>query len=494
MEVRLKSGTRPEKTVEFAQKLEKNLRTWIPKEDLEMVLINVGVYYGYPAAFTPNSSSHDMFFNIELTEDRKHTSQFYAEELRKHLEKEYPGLEYGFQVGGLLSSALNGGLKAPLDVSIRGPHVEKSIELANELKEKIQKISGARDVRVEERADAPQVEIDVNRQAAAEVGLTTDEVIKNVVSAVSNSSSFNSAIWVDPKTGIDYMLGVQFDEKEFQTMQDLLKIPITGRDQNRTVTLDKLVTLKPAKGVTEVNHVNLKPAANIYVNNYNRDIGSLAREINTVIAGEKIPEGYHIDVQGEYSQMTSSLGLVGGGFVLAVVLVYLLLVIQFRSWSVPLIIVSAVPLGISGIILMFYLTNTYFSIQAAMGAIFLIGIGVSNSVLLLEFILKRIEMGAPFEVAIIEGAQARLRPIMMTALAAIMGLIPMAIGMGKGSEANVPLGRAVVGGQLVGVPLMLLMVPVLFYIFAPAKYRQHSAVTQEEKGDIMPFEVSEETT
>ena len=498
MEARLKSGTRPEKSVEFAKELESKIRTWIPKEDLEMVLINVGVYYGYPAAFTPNSSSQDMFFNVELTENRKHTSQYYAEEIRNHLKKEYPDLEYGFQLGGLLSSALNGGLKAPLDISIIGPKSEKSIEIAKSLKSKIEGLQGARDVRVEERSDAPEIQIDVNRKVAAEMGLTTDEVIKNVVSAVSNSSSFNSAIWVDPNSGIDYMLGVQFDEKEFESLQDLLKIPITGRNQSRTVTLDKLVTLKHGEGLTEVNHVNLKPAANVLVNNYGRDIGSLASDIKKIIANEKLPEGYSIDVQGEYSQMTGSLSLVGGGFVLAVVLVYLLLVVQFRSWSVPMIIISAVPLGLSGIVIMFFFTNTYFSIQAAMGAIFLIGIGVSNSVLLLEFILKRIELGTPFEVAIIEGAQARLRPIMMTALAAIMGLIPMAIGLGKGAEANVPLGRAVVGGQLIGVPLMLIMVPVLFYIFAPAKFRAHVAVNEHEhthaEAEQVTLEGAEEIT
>jgi multidrug efflux pump subunit AcrB len=478
MEVRLKSGTRPEKTADFAKELEKKIRAWIPPRDLEMVLINVGVYYGYPAAFTPNSSSQDMFLDIELTEKRSHTSQYYAEALRRHMDKEYPGVEYGFQVGGLLSSALNGGLKAPLNIAVIGPKISRSLEIARDLRDKIKNLRGARDVRIEERDDAPEIELDVNRDAAGELGLTTDEVIKNVVSAVSNSSSFSSAIWVDPRNGIDYLLGVQFDEKEFTRLQDLLKIPVTGKGQARTVTLDKLVTLKHVTGLTEANHVNLKSAADLLVNNEGRDIGSLARDIQKLIAREKIPEGYNVSVQGEYAQMTGSLSLVGGGFVLAVILVYLLLVVQFRSWAVPMIIISVVPLGISGIVVMFFLTDTYFSIQAAMGAIFLIGIGVANSVLLLEFILRRLEAGVPFETAIVEGAQARLRPILMTALAAVMGLIPMAVGLGKGSEANVPLGRAVVGGQIVGIPLMLLMVPVLFALFAPKKYREPASPTE----------------
>ena len=470
MELRMKSGTRIENTTAVAKEIDKKIHQWIPEKDLQTVLVNVGVYYGYPAAFTPNSGSQDMFFNIQLTDERSQTSQYYAEELRKHLQTDYPGLDYGFQLGGLLSSALNAGLKAPIDINIQGPDKKIELQIAENLKTEIAKIKGARDVRVQERLDTPQIQINVNRQLSAEMGITTDEVIKNVVSAVSNSSSFNSAIWVDPKSGIDYLLGVQFNEKEFNTISDLLHIPITGRKQGRTVTLDKLVKLERTQGPTEINHTDLKPMFNLYVNVMDRDIGSVSHDIEKVIAAQKIPTHYEVKVQGEYAEMNKSLSVVGGGFVLAVILVYLLLVIQFRSWTIPLIIISAVPLGVCGLIVSFYITNTYFSIQAAIGAIFLIGIGVSNSVLLVEFILKRVNQGAVLKTAIIEGAQARFRPIIMTALAAIMGLVPMAIGLGKGSEANIPLGRAVVGGELIGVPLILIVVPILFYVFVPKKY------------------------
>ena len=472
LEARLKSGTRLEKSSEVAKRIEDSMRATIDRKDLEMVLINAGVYYGFPAAYTPNSGSQDVFFNVQLTDSRSKTSQYYAEVLRGRLAKEYPDIEFGFQLGGLLSSALNNGGKAPIQVTVAGDKAEIRDSIARKLSEKVKGVSGARDVRIQERIDAPQVEIIVDRKKAGELGITTDEVMKNVVSAVSNSSSFNSAIWVDPKSGIDYLLGVQFDEKQFTSINDILKIPITGRLQSRSVLLNRLVTLEPQKGPTEISHIALRPVTNIYVSNYDRDIAGVSKDIEKLIKEETLPEGYEITIEGEYAQMKHSLGLVGGGFVLSIILVYFLLVVQFRSFTIPLIIVSAVPLGMTGLIFLFWLTNTYFSIQAAIGAIFLIGIAVANSVLLVEFIIHRIKDGTEFETAIVEGARARLRPILMTALAAIMGLVPMAIGLGKGAEANIPLGRAVVGGQLIGVPLMLLLVPILFGILAPKEMKR----------------------
>lgn len=471
LEARMKSGTRIENATEFSKKLEDHVRSHIDAHDLDKILVNVGVYYGFPAAYTPNSGTQDMFLNVQLTDDRHKTSQEYAEILRKTLAKDFPDIEIGFQLGGLLSSALNGGVKAPIQITVLGENGEKRDVIAHDLLNRIKDIKGARDARIEERVDAPQVEINVDRRVAGDLGITTDEVMKNVVSAVSNSSSFNSAIWVDPKSGIDYFLGVQFPEKDFSALDDILKIPITGRTQSRSVMLNRLVKLEKKKGATEITHLNLEPVTQVFVNNQDRDIAGLSKDINKVIDSMKLDPGYEIRIKGEYSQMLDTLKLVGGGFVLAILLVYLLLVVQFRSYSIPLIIISAVPLGMTGLVLLFWLTNTYFSIQAAIGAIFLIGIAVANSVLLVEFILHRVHEGAEFEKAIIEGAQARLRPIMMTALAAVMGLVPMAIGLGKGSEANIPLGRAVVGGQLIGVPLMLILVPVLFSILAPKELK-----------------------
>ncbi|PWU12700.1 MAG: AcrB/AcrD/AcrF family protein [Bdellovibrio sp.] len=479
LEIRQPTGVRVEKTAELLTKLDHKLREWIAPEDLQMIIANAGVYYGFAAAFTPNSGTQDAFLNIELTEDRKRTSQEYAKIIREKLHLEFPELDVGIELGGLLTSALNGGLRSPIDIQVSGPKVERSHELAEELTSEIRHYPGAVDLRIQQRVDAPEIAMNVNRQKAAELGLATDEVVKNVVSAVSGSSTFLPAIWVDPASGIDYLLGVQFPESKLNDIAGLGKIPITGRNQNRTVPLNSIATLSRRQGPSEINQVNLHPVVDIFLDAQDRDIGSLSRQIQTAISAKKLDPGYSIRIRGEISEMNRAVGSLGGGFLLAAILVYLILVVQFRSFRMPAIVMVAVPLGLMGIVVMLALTHTYFSIQAAIGAIFMIGIAVANGVLLLEFITHEYERTGHLHPSIVNGAKARLRPILMTSLASILGLLPMALGLGKGSEANIPLGRAVIGGQLAATMLTLFVVPLLYQILAPRKRHSKGADSGE---------------
>jgi multidrug efflux pump subunit AcrB len=326
----------------------------------------------------------------------------------------------------------------------------------------VKKLKGATDVRIQQRLDAPQIKVDINRKKAGALGITTDEVIKNIVSAVSSSSSYNPAIWVDPKSGIDYQMAVQFPEASIASIDQLAGISITGKHQIRSVPLGRFAKISKAEGPTEINHTNLRPVVDLYLDAQDRDVGSLSTEIAALIKKQSLPKGYYVYIRGEIAEMQKSVGALGGGFVLGTVLVYLILVVQFRSFLTPLIIMACVPMGLVGIIAMLALTNTYFSIQAAIGAIFMLGISVANAVLLIEFILQKTKSGAPLEDAIVDGAVARLRPIMMTSLASMLGLIPMAIGLGHGAEANIPLGRAVIGGQALGTVMTLFVLPLLF--------------------------------
>jgi multidrug efflux pump subunit AcrB len=465
LDVRAASGLRIEKTIALAGQIEHKLREWIPPEDLRMIIANAGVYYGFPAAFTPNSGTQDVFFSVELTEDRRHTSQYYAKMIRERLPAEFPGTELGIELGGLLTSALNGGLRSPIDVQVMGPRLERSHDVAIDLAAAIKRLPGAVDVRVQQRFDAPQIHLEVDRKEASKLGLTPDGVVRNVVSAVSGSGTFNPAIWIDPKTGIDYPFQVQYPENKFVTFDDLMGISITSNDQNRSVPLRRIARTSLTKGPSEINHVNLKPVIDIYLDAQARDVGSLSRDVEQLIRRSDMPAGYSAVIRGEISEMKKSVGLLGGGFLLAAVLVYLILVVQFRSFLLPTIIMVTVPMGIVGIITMLSLTHTYFSIQAAIGAIFMIGIAVANGVLLIEFILHHSTETDDIHQAIVDGASARLRPILMTSLASILGLVPMAIGLGHGSEANIPLGRAVIGGQLLSTSLTLFIVPCLFRIF-----------------------------
>ncbi len=459
------TGYRVQKTGELADKVEQKIRELIPFQDLKMIIINAGVYYGYPAAFTPNSGTQDAFFNIELTEDRRHTSQFYAKLLRQKLPVSFPDLEFGYELGGLLSSALNGGLIAPIDIQIGGFDPKEAHEFATTLLLKLKMISGAVDVRIRQRFDSPEIRLQIDRRKASDIGLSADTILKNIVGSIANSSSYSPSVWIDPKTGIDYLFGVQMKDLTYPNAESILDIPITSQDQDRSVSLREVASLGYSKGPTELNHVNLKPVVDIYMDAEGRDIGSVANDAKRILDSNPAPKGYWTDIRGEISEMKRSLGSLSLGFVLAALFVYLILVAQFRSFSMPAIVMTTVPMGLVGVILLMSLWPTFFSIQAAIGCIFVIGVAVSHGVLLLEAILEKTHQGLPVQEAILTGAKTRLRPILMTSLASILGLIPMAFGLGQGAEANIPLGRAVIGGQILSTLLNFYLVPSLFSIF-----------------------------
>ena len=476
MTMRIASGTRIEKTTEFSKKIDHKLRQWIPAHDLEMIITNAGVEYGFPAAFTPNVGAQDVFFNIALTENRQYSTQHYAKIIRERMKEEYPDVEIGIALGGLLTSALNYGQRAPIDVQIEGTDIKEEFTIATKLAEKIKKIPGAVDVRIQERFDAPYLDLNIDRKKAMDLGISTDDVIKNVVSAVTGSATFASnVIWVDPKTGINYPMSVQFAEQQVESFPQLENIPIRGLNRERVSPLNKIATITQVKGPVQIDHVNFNRVTDIYLDAQGRDIGGLSEEVQRLINKMPLPEGYSISIRGEISEMKNSVQSLGGGFLLAATLVYLILVVQFRSFSLPLVIMVTVPLGIVGIVLMLVLTNTYFSIQTAIGAIFMIGIAVANGVLLIEFISHHTTLNDHMDAGIVAGAKERLRPILMTSFAAILGLIPMAIGIEKGSEANIPLGRAVIGGQLFSVMLTLFIVPILYRIFFSKAHKKTRA-------------------
>jgi multidrug efflux pump subunit AcrB len=436
-----------------------------------MIITNAGVLYGFAAAFTPNTGVQDMFFSIELSPERKHTSQYYAAIIREKMAREFPGIDVGIELGGLLSSALNSGQPSPIDVQIEGPDVRKAHALAEAVMEKINPLKGVADLRIQQRMDSPQLFLNVDREKSGALGLSIDDVMKSVVSTVSGSASFMPAIWVDPRTGLDFMFGVQMPEDKVTSLEDLKRVPLTGPHQERGVPLARVASISEQKGPSEINHVNLVPVVDVYLDAQGRDVGSLSREIQKILDLQTWPKGYRASIHGEINAMNSTVESLEGGFLLAAVLVYLILVIQFKSFVIPAIVMATVPIGLVGIVLMLVLTHTFFSIQAAIGAIFMIGIAVANGVLLIEFILHKVRERdgagpAGVEAAIIEASRLRLRPIMMTSLASMLGLVPMAIGIGRGSEANIPLGRAVIGGQFLATLLTLFLVPTLFQMLS----------------------------
>jgi RND family efflux transporter MFP subunit len=409
--------------------------------------------------------------SIQLTPQHRKTAQVYAAELRKILSARFPGVEFAFDTGGLVTAALNFGLPSPIDIQIEGNDLEVAHGLAEQVRSQARDAPGAVDVRIQQRLDYPQYRIDVDRAKAAYAGLTQDAVVRNVVTALNSSINFKPSFWIDPKNGNHYFIGAQYPEEAVRDLQTLENIPVATPGQGQPVPLKGLATFRRSSAPAEVNHLDISRVTDVYVNVEGRDVGSVAGDIQRRIAKIEIPPGYSIHIRGEVQSLGESFGGMGWGLLMAIGLVYLVLVLQFRSFRTPLVVLAAVPLGFVGVVAVLLATGTHVSIPAFMGVIMMVGIVVSYSVLLVDFARRREQEGLGAEAAILEAARLRLRPILMTALATVFGLLPMAIGIGHGAEPNAPLGRAVIGGVLASMALTLFVVPVLYLMVRSRRMR-----------------------
>src|SRR5438552_391099 len=476
VKMRATTGLRIEKTEQLISEVEKAVQAAVLERDRKMVISNIGVLLDWPAAYTPNSGPQDAFILVQLAQHPARSTFSYVDELRKKLPQQFPGTEFSFDTGGMLSAALNGGLPSPINIQIEGNKLEVAHEIAEKIKRYAETVPGAVDVRIQQRLDAPQINIDVDRVKAAQVGLTQEEVVKNIVTALNSSINFAHSFWIDEKNGNHYFIGAQYRENDIQSINTILDIPVTGKDQPTPVALRTVAKFSRGTAYSEINHLNITRVTDVFVNVQERDVGSVARDIERYIDKIKtdrtqVPEGYSIQMRGEVQTMRESFKSLGFGFFLAVLLVYLVMVVEFRSFLDPFIVMFAVPLGLIGVAWMLFLTRTYLSIQSVMGIIMMVGIVVSFSVLMVDFAnrilaeaVEKSERKSPRD-AITEAAAIRLRPILMTGLAAILGLTPMAIFGG----ANIPLARAVVGGIRAALALVLFVVPVLYVLFRREK-------------------------
>ncbi len=469
VKVRAQTGLRVEHTERIVGEVENAIREVIPEADRKMVISNVGVLLDWPAAYTPNSGPQDAFVLVQLAERHQRSTFEYVDELRRKLPAAFPGVAFDFDTGGMLSAALNGGLPSPINIQVEGNKLEAAREIAEKIKRHAETVPGAVDVRIQQRLDAPQINVDVDRVNASRVGLTQENIVKNIVTALNSSVNFAPSFWIDERNGNHYFIGAQYREGDIRSLETVLDIPITGRKQPVPVPLRNLATFRRGTAPAEINHLNITRVTDVFVNVRGRDVGSVAADIEDYVDAirrdrSQVPEGYFIQMRGEVKSMKESFASLGFGFVLAVVLVYLVMVVQFRSFVDPFVVMFAVPLGLIGVAWMLLLTGTYLSIQSMMGTIMMVGIVVSFSVLLVDFANRLLDEAraagrakTPYH-AVIEAAGLRLRPILMTGLAAVLGLLPMAIAGG----ANIPLARAVVGGVLAAVVSVLFVVPILY--------------------------------
>jgi len=362
----------------------------------------------------------------------------------------------------MVSTALNQGASAPLDIQISGGRPAETMEVARLIRDELQEIPGAVDVRIQQRDDAPYLVLNVDRTKAALLGLSAQDVMLQVVVALNSSISVQRNFWIDSQSGNQYFVGVQYPEDVDRRLEDVLNIPVSGTNQPLGVNLGSLVSVERKLDAVEIHHSGLKRVTNVLINTDNVDIGSLSRVVQERLRTLSLPPGMKVELRGEFERMNESFASLLLGLGLSAVLVYLLQVTLFRSWAGPLVIMITVPLGFIGVLWMLYLTGTTFNIQSLMGVIFLVGIAVNNGVLLVDFANRQRLQGVPLVESIELAATTRFKPIVMTFLATLLALTPLALGGERGNEANVPLARAVVGGLCSSTVLTLFLVPVLY--------------------------------
>jgi multidrug efflux pump subunit AcrB len=459
------SGTRIELSEQYAKQVEDIVRQVVPENELGMIVSNIGITTDFSAIYTPNSAPHTGFVQVSLQEGHKIGSYEYMRRVRERLREDLPQLSTYFQSGGLVDSVLNMGMPAPVDVQISGSSLRRSYAVASQLAAQARGLPNVSDVLVPQDIDYPALQLDIDREKASLLGLSQKEVVDNVITALTSNGMIAPNYWVDPKSGNPYMLTVQYPEGTVKTIEDLKQIPVRGSGSKETTMLDTVVNIKTIPTPTEVDHYQLFRVIDVYVSPKTEDLGRVSAQIDKIIANTNLPEGVRVNLRGSVQNMRSSFKSFGIGLLLAIVLVYLVLVAQFASFLDPFIILLAVPPGLAGVLLFLLATGTTLNVMSLMGVVMMAGIVVSNSILIVEFTRQMRHQGTPLKQAVATASRQRLRPVLMTSLATLLGLIPMALALGAGSEAYAPLARAIIGGLLVSVVVTVYLVPAAYLWF-----------------------------
>ena len=470
--VRLESGTRLEKTDEVIADIEEEVKS-VVGDELNMIVSNIGVFYDWPAAYTPNSGSQDAFMKIQLKEGHKIGTRVHASRLRKRLNEAFPGVEFSFNTGGIITAALNYGTPSPIAIQIRGNDLAVANQIARSIRDEVRNLRGARDVRILQRQDQPQIDVELDRIKAAEMGVHAEDAVKNIVSSLNSSTVFAKAFWIDERNGNHYFVGVTYPEHLIDNELGIGQVGVRSNIDQKSVPVKNFSTLKHTTASAEVNHLNLTRVTDLHVNVENRDIGSLSSEISGILDNMTFPKGYEVEIRGEIEQMEKSFANLGLGLLLAIILSFLIIVPLFRSFKLPFIILLTVPLGLIGVFFFLAATNTNISIQSIMGVIMMVGISVSYGNILVDRINNISKEGVDITQAIMLGCKERFRPVLMTTLTTILGLLPMALGWQIGGEANVPLARAIMGGVFASSFLTLLIIPIFYYLFSKNRKPSH---------------------
>jgi multidrug efflux pump subunit AcrB len=472
LHVRAPSGTRLEETSHLFAEVEHTISEVIPAKELDLSVANFGlpvggvnVAYNTTGAIGPS----DGEIMVQLKEGHGPTAD-YVQKLRRVLYEKYPNTTFFFQPADITTQILNFGLPAPIDVQVVGTD-RKNFSIAQELAKKFRLVPGAADVHIHQVIDNPELHIKVDRDKAEQLGITEKDIANNLLISLSSSGQVMPNFWVNPKNGVSYLVAVQTPQYQVTNIPQITKLPLTGTVNGETDPLSNLATVSRTVSPAVINHYNVQPTFDVYANVQGRDLGAVSRDIQSIVDSykDKLPHGTTLVVRGQVESMNDSFVGLGSGLIGSIILVYLLLVINYQSWVDPLVIVSALPGALSGILIMLFVCNTTFSVPALMGAILCVGVATANSILVITFANDRRAAGDDAITAAVTAGCTRLRPVLMTAFAMILGMLPMALSLGEGGEQNAPLGRAVIGGLIVATITTLLFVPIVYSVLRQGK-------------------------
>ncbi|MGA2096428.1 MAG: efflux RND transporter permease subunit [Candidatus Acidiferrum sp.] len=464
--VKAPTGTRIEVTDGYIAGVENEIRRVVRPGDLDIIVSNIGITPDLSAIYTSNAAMHTAFVQVNLKESHKIGSYEYMERIRRKLASDLPQLSTYFQAGGLVDSVVNQGLPAPLDIQISDNDLTEAHGIAADIASRLKSSKNVSDILVPQDMDYPGLELDIRRVQAGQLGLTPKDVVDNVITALTSDGVIAPSYWIDPVSGNNYMLTVQYFNKQIgaMTMSDFKNIPLRASNSTAYTPLESVASIKPINTPTEVDHYQIRRVTDVYVMPKTEDLGAINAEVNRDIKELKTGKNVRVTVHGAVVGMNESFKRFAIGLMLSIVLVYLILMAQFRSFLDPLIILTAIPPGLSGVVLILLLTHTTLNIMSLMGVIMMTGIVVSNSILIVEFSGILHERGMGLREATVEACKVRLRPILMTSLATLLGMLPMALGIEAGSEQYAPLARAIIGGLGISVVVTVFLVPAVYLI------------------------------
>ncbi|HLQ78890.1 MAG TPA: efflux RND transporter permease subunit, partial [Terriglobia bacterium] len=469
LHLRAPTGMRIEETANLCDLVEQSIRQRIPANEIQSVIDNIGLpYSGINLSYSNSAPVGTGDADILVTLSTKHhPTDNYVNQLRMDLPKQFPGVTFAFLPADMVSQILNFGLPAPIDVQVVGNDLEANRRYADKLLEKMRFVAGTADLRIQQPFDEPYLNLRVERTKAEQLGFSAHDIAQNLLVSLSGSFQTSPSFWLDPKNHVSYQIATQTPQYRTGTLQDLQNIPVTGTDPTAPASLmASLVSVQRGAGMAVVSHYNVAPVIDIFGAASGRDLGGVAADITKIIDATRsqLPRGSRVVIRGQVQTMRSSYVGLLSGLAFSIVLIYLLIVVNFQSWLDPFIMISALPAALAGIAWFLFITHTTLSVPALMGAIMCMGVATSNSILVVSFATEKMMEGSDSISAALEAGFTRFRPVLMTALAMIIGMVPMALGMGDGGEQNAPLGRAVIGGLVFATVSTLLFVPAFFSV------------------------------